>query len=483
LTAHRITLLTGALITFILLFMLAGMGVQAAPEAQTGSATPTPDPRLSISNEECLGCHSQPGQFLTLENGDVLDLYVSPQDFSTSVHGSMGYACVQCHREIGSYPHPPFEAQDLREVTLKLYPACQGCHQSQYELAQDSVHATAFNGGMREAAVCTDCHTAHQTRRLNEPGTLKMLPDARTWVPLTCSRCHNAIYLKYRESVHGSALEKEGNQDVPTCIDCHDVHNIQDPTTAAFRLRSPDICAKCHTDEEKMAKYGLSTEVLNTYVADFHGTTVMLFEKMTPDAETNKPVCYDCHGIHDIASADDPVKGLQVRENLLARCQECHPDATSNFSTAWLSHYIPSPDKNPIVYYVNLFYKIFIPGVLGGMALLVVLDLNKTAGRRLRKSAIKSPQIEKALKVEETESGEPPVEEPIDREPEELIEESVGERSIEIEPEELAKEPDEQEEPQESQPTDSPTPESQTDTPPEAPTESGADPDEEARHD
>ena len=88
-----------------------------------------------------------------------------------------------------------------------------------------------------------------------------------------------------------------------------------------------------------------STQVLDTYVADFHGTTVTLFEKQSPDAETNKPVCFDCHGVHDIRRTDDPEKGLQMRENLLARCQVCHPDATSNFPDAWLSHYIPPPRR------------------------------------------------------------------------------------------------------------------------------------------
>src|SRR5574341_275148 len=248
--------------------------------------------------------------------------------------------------------------------------------------------------GKREAAVCTDCHTAHTVRRLNKTGTLEMLPEARVWVPLTCSKCHYAIFIKYKDSVHGSALIGEGNPDVPTCIDCHGVHNIENPTTAAFRLRSPQICAKCHTDEERMAKDGISTQVLNTYVADFHGTTVTLFEKMTPDAQTNKPVCYDCHGIHDIQRVDDPAKGLEVRENLLGRCQRCHPDATANFSSAWMSHYIPSPEKNPIVYYVNLFYKFFIPTVLGGMAVLVALDLNKSITGRFKKSVHKSVPVE-----------------------------------------------------------------------------------------
>jgi len=131
----------------------------------------------------------------------------------------------------------------------------------------------------------------------------------------------------------------------------------------------------------------LSTQVLNTYVSDFHGTTVTIFQKVTPDAATNKAVCYDCHGVHDIRRVDDPEKGLQVRENLLARCQVCHPDATIEFSDSWLSHYIPSPENNPLVYYVNLFYKFFIPGVLGGMAVLVLLDASWQVRRRIGEPA------------------------------------------------------------------------------------------------
>ena len=123
-----------------------------------------------------------------------------------------------------------------------------------------------------------------------------------------------------------------------------------------------------------MDKYGISTNVLSTYVADFHGTTVTLFEKTDPDQATNKPVCYDCHGIHDIKRPDDPQSGIQIKENLLVKCQQCHPDATANFPDAWMSHYIPSPTEYPLVYYINVFYKYFIPIVLGGMALFILLD-------------------------------------------------------------------------------------------------------------
>jgi Zn-finger protein len=368
---------------FAALFLFLLGSVQPTNAAPISQAEP-PDPNLSIADGVCLGCHGQPGQTYPLQDGSTWDLYVPQEAYSQSIHGQLGYACVQCHRDVGSYPHPAFQAADLRDAQLKLNNACKFCHTQQYELANDSVHAVALANGNREAAICVDCHTAHDVRRLNDPISHELLPDARVWIPQTCARCHSAIYDLYKESVHGAALIGEGNLDVPTCIDCHGVHNIVDPTTTAFRLSSPQMCGKCHTDSTVVGKYGLSTDVLDTYVADFHGSTVTLFEKQSPDEQTNKPVCYDCHGIHDIVRSDDPQKGLSVRQNLLVRCQECHPSASENFPESWLSHYIPSPEKYPAVFYVDLFYKFFIPGVLGGMGILVAMDFSRMGINRLR---------------------------------------------------------------------------------------------------
>jgi hypothetical protein len=103
-------------------------------------------------------------------------------------------------------------------------------------------------------------------------------------------------------------------------------------------------------------------------VADFHGTTVKMFDETYPDQPTNKPVCTDCHGVHDILKVDDPHAGIALKGNLLVKCQQCHPTATTDtFTDAWMSHYEPSPSAWQLVYYVNLFYKFFIPAVLGGM--------------------------------------------------------------------------------------------------------------------
>jgi hypothetical protein len=336
-----------------------------------------------IRNDTCLACHGQPGITLTLDDGDVVPLTVDTSTYELSVHGEQGLDCVECHTTVGAYPHPVFHAADRRDFNTQLYRACEGCHENEYAKSLDSVHDRARAAGIAEAALCTDCHGAHDTRRLTDATTQELLPEAHLWIPETCARCHSTIYDKYLTSAHGSALVGEGNPDVPTCIDCHGVHDIGDPTTAAFRLTSPEMCARCHTDPELMQPYGLSTQVLQTYVADFHGTTVTLFEKLSPDAETNKPVCYDCHGVHDIQRVDDPQKGLSIRENLLARCQDCHPEATADFPDAWLSHYIPSPDRYPLVFSVDLFYKILIPGILGGMGLLVVMDLSYQVRRRI----------------------------------------------------------------------------------------------------
>lgn len=298
------------------LTMGRGLGSQVAFAASLPQAPNPgePTPQMSISDDTCLKCHSQPGLTMTLENGDVLELNVSADDYAASIHGKKGYACVQCHTLVGDYPHPTWNAASRRDATLTLSTACYRCHSSQFEKAQDSVHGAAIASGNKNAAVCADCHTAHTVRQLTDPKTGKLLSSTHVLIPQICAQCHSAIFQKYKNSVHGAALIDENNQDVPTCISCHGVHNIVNPTTAYFRLNSPQICAKCHTDKKIMAKYGISTDVLSTYVADFHGTTVSVFEKQSPDAAVNEAVCYDCHGIHDITRVDDPVAGIQIKK-------------------------------------------------------------------------------------------------------------------------------------------------------------------------
>jgi len=363
-----------------LALVLIAVAVRVSPAGAANGVQPTPAGKPT--NEFCLGCHAKAGMTKTLPSGELLSLTIDQESFSHGVHNQENVACVDCHTNITSFPHPAFQADTVRAVSLQLYQTCKNCHADQYNKVLDSVHQKALAGGNFNAAVCTDCHNPHEQTRLTDKQTGKLLPDARLKIPQTCARCHSAIYDTYKQSVHGGALTTTGNADVPTCIDCHGVHNIQNPTSASFRNDIPQLCAKCHTDPQIMDKYGISTQVLNTYVSDFHGTTVTLFEQVSPDTPTNKPVCTDCHGVHDISKVDNPVTGIAIKQNLLPKCQRCHPNVTTaSFTDAWMSHYVASPTKFPLVYYVNVFYKFFIPAVIGGMLLFVVTDF---IGRMVR---------------------------------------------------------------------------------------------------
>ena len=359
-SARRLTV--SLLLAASILLAVAASTAASPPIVRGVGAQPAAGP----DSQACLGCHSAPGQTVTLPSGEPLSISVDSQVLEQSVHGEEGLACLDCHPGNAQIPHPPVTAQTRRDYVLQRYTACAECHADKYQATLDSVHQVALAGGNLQAAVCTDCHGAHDVKRISQA--------PRTAIPQTCERCHSAIYAQYRNSVHGAALIGDGNPDVPTCIDCHGVHSVQGPSTGPFRLFSPTICATCHADTELMSKYGLSTDILNTYVADFHGTTVLLFEKIAPDQETNKPVCIDCHGIHDITRVRAP--GSRVMQaNLVKVCQRCHPDATERFPAAWLSHYEPSWKRAPIVYAVTVFYRIFIPFVIGGLVLQILLHL------------------------------------------------------------------------------------------------------------
>jgi hypothetical protein len=186
-----------------------------------------------------------------------------------------------------------------------------------------------------------------------------------------CELCHSEIYELYKQSVHGAALIGEGNPDVPGCIDCHQVHSTAGPSTSPFHLFSPQVCAECHADPELMQKYGISTEVFDTYVDDFHGTTVTLFQKLTPDQKTDKPVCIDCHGVHDMRQVDDP-ESTVIKENALTTCKNAIPRRGQHHL---LDQPLSSePATAALVYFVNLFIPLY-PILLGGMAHVVPMPV------------------------------------------------------------------------------------------------------------
>jgi predicted CXXCH cytochrome family protein len=248
---------------------------------------------------------------------------------------------------------------------VAYYEQCKRCHFPTYSKTLDSVHNAAVARGDRTAPVCVDCHGAHDIQPPNKP---------KSRISQTCAKCHQGVSATYTKSVHGVMLLEEKNGDVPVCTDCHRTHNIAGPRSAGWRLNSPELCGSCHTNAKLMAKYGLSTNVLQTYLADFHGMTASLHRSRKSESAPFTALCIDCHGVHDITRTKEPGSHV-MRANLLKTCQRCHPGATANFPQAWLSHYEPSWNKAPIVYGVKIFYAILIPFMIGGLAIQILMHL------------------------------------------------------------------------------------------------------------
>jgi predicted CXXCH cytochrome family protein len=326
------------------------------------------------SAEQCVTCHTLLEGEAILASGDTIPLHVTAGQLWDSVHGEQlanmpGYRallCVDCHEQPGYqiFPHPIEIPAESRIYTIERSDVCQKCHVEIYADQMDGIHGHLLAAGNLDAATCVDCHGSHNIQPPDEP---------RQRISQTCGQCHAAINDVYLQSVHGAALV-DGDPNVPTCTDCHGVHGIEDPRTALFRLRSPQICAECHADETLMAQYNISTDVFDTYVADFHGTTVTIFEQTAPHQVPNAAVCTDCHGVHDILPATDENSSI-LKANLLTTCQQCHPDATENFPDSWMSHFRPSLEHYPFVYLVKLFYDILIPLVIGGFLVFVLSDV------------------------------------------------------------------------------------------------------------
>lgn len=343
--------------------------------AFAGGALAQDNPPQS-TEEYCLSCHANPELSLTLPSGETVSLYISPEELATSVHSPIGIECGACHTNIDTFPHPPIDFEDHRQLQMSYYQACQRCHRDLYEETQDSIHAEIFQQGNLEAPICVDCHGAHDIQPLDQP---------RTRISTTCGQCHQDIYTEYKDSVHGTALIEEDNPDVPVCTDCHGVHAIHDPRTEIFRIETPELCAGCHADEELMAKYGLPADVYSTYDLSWHGVDVRVFKARWPNLWHNSAVCTDCHGVHDILKTENPASRVS-EQNLLATCQQCHEDAGPQFVSAWTGHTEISLEETPFVFYTEVFYNYFSYSVLVVSAIYVLLQILRQTVARVRRS-------------------------------------------------------------------------------------------------
>lgn len=391
----------------------------------TATAAPTNDEAGAGSGSDaassCLMCHSYKTLSGTTANGDTVDLHIDAGELSSSVHGKADLGCASCHADITGYPHSaagqigcsqchgaggvyeqpvtvnlPYDS--ARAMTAALNETCRRCHEEQFKNTQDSTHMEVFTSGNEQAPVCTDCHGSHGVQKPNQPLAREVE---------ICAKCHQAVYSSYKASVHGKALLEEQNTDVPTCLNCHGVHNVKGPRDSSFRDDSITTCGGCHADKQLMAKYGISADVFQTYLDDFHGRTVNLTRQEHNALPSDKAVCYDCHGIHNILPPDNPESTVNSA-HLMNTCQQCHADANSRFPSAWLGHKNPSFTSTPALYGVSLFYKLVIPATVAFFGVYIVLDGRKR--RSEKRAAYRQVIAEAQSEPSQVVAVEPPVE-------------------------------------------------------------------------
>ncbi|SRR5581483_1484037 len=349
-----------------------------------------------LDNATCLGCHDK----------------VDAAKFANSVHGPL--QCADCHADITSAPHdtPPkkVDCSPCHSEVVSAWmnsvhaasqtgkaPHCLDCHGSPHEILpsadkasktnhanipatcaschgqkfvvqkaglttqpaasyQDSVHGRAVYNGSTKAAVCTDCHDAHQVLPGNNPqsGIFKFN------VPRTCGRCHAAIATAYGKGVHGRALQ-HGNWSAPVCTDCHGIHAISKTSDLSRGPRAS--CQHCHDGVRLTREFAVPADRAESYAASYHGMARKVGSTVAAD-------CASCHGAHDIFPSNDPRSSINPA-NLPKTCGKCHQGAQANFGQGKVhlmaNDVSDAPSK--ALTWIRWIYIVLIVLTIGGMAL------------------------------------------------------------------------------------------------------------------
>jgi cytochrome b subunit of formate dehydrogenase len=243
-------------------------------------------------------------------------------------------SCQDCHGNV----HQILPATDPKsKVHRATIPAtCGTCHGQKFVMEasghsaqpfinyEESVHgkSIAKDGDKSKAAVCSDCHSAHEI--LNGANPKSSIAKAN--VPFTCAKCHEKVEQEFMSSIHGQALTR-GNWQAPVCTDCHGIHTIKAPSDPKSSVNAKNLarstCAQCHESVRLAGEFGVESRRASTYLASYHGLASEAGSKIVAN-------CASCHGVHNILPSSDP-KSTTNHANLGKTCGQCHPGVTEKF--------------------------------------------------------------------------------------------------------------------------------------------------------
>jgi formate dehydrogenase gamma subunit len=350
-------------------------------------ASPAPSPTL-----QCQGCHG-PNKQLPYLAGSLF--HTAPHSgYDHSFHaqavrnGMKAATCLDCHARNGdiSTVLPPADSNSTIN-RANIAETCGRCHGDQSAMKgsgisnrpflsyRESVHAQAIARGNLSAAVCTDCHNAHDV----EPASSAQSSIAKANIPSTCGKCHRTEANEFMQSIHGQAIVR-GVSRAPVCTDCHGIHNISMPVdrgaTTASAAIATESCAKCHEGVALTQEFGVAGDRVSSYRDSYHGLASKLGSKVVAN-------CASCHGVHNILPSSDPNSMINA-SHLQQTCGQCHVGASVNFTkgkihltSALVSNVAPADASSRGTSIVRWIYLPLIFLTIGGMVLHNVLIWRK----------------------------------------------------------------------------------------------------------
>jgi len=363
----------------------------------------------------CFDCHGE--KELGRDGGKPGDLYVDKDLYGQTVHKDVGcsdchqdavltdgehpkdlkdVACGDCHdKEAGIYvasthgkrlaagdklaprcsdchgKHDIFPPGDRRSKNYRMNipSVCGFCHAEGHSVSvqrqlgekgvveayRESIHFEGvFKRGLLGAAVCSDCHGAHDVLPHEDPASR----INHEQIAKTCTGCHAEIE-KVHVKIIGQERWEKAPGEIPACIDCHSPHRIRRVQYA--ESFSDDQCMKCHGAEDLKAADGRSMLVDRQEVHDSAHTKVTCamchsnlvraesrpcehvgkvecskchegqavqhaqstHGKLRSQGNPDAPGCKTCHGTHGVQPGDKADSPIAVR-NIPSLCARCH---------------------------------------------------------------------------------------------------------------------------------------------------------------
>ncbi len=339
-------------------------------------------PSIAEVEGNCTMCHKYPG-LGRIESRGTDDtnkikrvFYINSRLYEKTYHGAI--RCNSCHTGVTKIPHNGIKKVDCATDCHIIDPSSNKpfSHKKIVDDFKVSVHGNKGSSTpyKEDLPVCKDCHS---NKAYHEEYEKKV--EAMTFLKV-CEECHKSgkFTRRFYEHITYRTTKRRTSKEVVR------------------------LCSTCHADKELMDKHKL--DVVIGFSNTFHA-------KALSYGNTKVPNCLNCHAPYQLGfsphriSSRKNIDSPTNPEHKLKTCSQsgCHINAKKDFASGGYVH--PSPEKiktskvmnvledsnestdqtrfqNRVIGWIQMFYKILITLVIGGLAFHRLLDIHAVRRER-----------------------------------------------------------------------------------------------------